>query len=505
MLFKVSNLIENQLKLAIVKKNTIINDALAIMLMNDFSQLPVIDDEGRLIGVFSEETFVRTSYNINLKIPLKDLTVDNCMATPVTVTPDDDIFKALDLLQSSYAIVVVKDAKPIGILTNYDTGHFFREISEGLIYIEDIEVLLRQYIETILNTEKMMSVALIRAFGINKQDNSRPAMEFDKLDFYDHIQLITTNDNWTKFEAFFSPKDYFIDLMDKVRLIRNQLVHFRGRISRLQLLLLKQGRDWLSNRPKSEPSIRIHLATASLQATSGIEVNAPNTSDITKIKYILENYRRKEEIRVKFDFDFIENVLSIKLPEIALEHRSWWANDLIVAPHSIAWISAGWVVEEVDFILKHVIFRVSSWAVSYSILCDIRTQFTIQNPNYAQIPEVSFNNIFAFESGKHGYSFRWIIGEDNSLYTWLQILFVDRPLVQEKFDQLINYRGEIEEILGVNLVWDLPALYTEANIFTSIPLPLNDPLFDKDTAVKWGVNMMSKFIRAFMPYIQEEE
>lgn len=504
MLFKVSNLIENHLKLAIVKKNTVINDALAIMLMNDFSQLPVVDDEGRLIGVFSEETFVSTSYNINTKLPLKDLTVDNCMATPVIVTPEDDIFKALDLLQSSYAVVVVKDGKPIGILTNYDTGHFFREISEGLIYIEDIEVLLRQYIETILNTDKKMSAALIRAFGINKQDNSRPAKEFEKLDFYDHIQLITTNFNWTKFEAYFSPKDYFMDLMEKVRLIRNQLVHFRGRISRLQLLLLKQGRDWLANRPKAEPSIRIHLATASLQATTGVKVNATYTNDIIKIKDMLENYRKKEETRVQFDFDFIENALDIKLPEMALEHRSWWANDLSLAPHSIAWISAGWFVEEVDFVLKHVIFRVSPAALYYSIFSNIRTQFINKNPNYTLIPEVSFDSIFTFESSQHGYSFGWLIGEDNIFYTFLQISFVDRPLVKEKFDQLKNCRGEIEEKLGVNLIWEHPSRSIAARIFTSIPLSINDPFFDEDSAVNWGVNMMSKFTSVFMPYIQEE-
>ena len=62
----------------------------------------------------------------------------------------------------------VEHKKPVGIFTDFDATLFFRNNTEGLILIQDIEITLRQYIESVLQDEQAMQAALMVAFGADK-------------------------------------------------------------------------------------------------------------------------------------------------------------------------------------------------------------------------------------------------------------------------------------------------------------------------------------------------
>jgi CBS domain-containing protein len=251
MLFPIQQLIEGRGAPLCVRKDTTVNDALALMVKNDYSQLPVVDEDGDLCGIISETSIIGMYHHVGATVSLLDLTVDHCATTPVTISPESDIFVALDLLKNVYAIVVVKNKKPVGILTDYDTTHFFRDVTEDLILVEDIEVTLRQqYIEIAFPEEKALEAALIKAFGHDKKDTTKPAQEYEELSFRQHAQLITTGKNWPKFKGTLEPKDLFKQLMEQVGEIRNQLAHFRGRLDPVQHNVLLRARDWLAARPK---------------------------------------------------------------------------------------------------------------------------------------------------------------------------------------------------------------------------------------------------------------
>jgi len=208
MLFPIQQLLEGRPEPMCAVKGSRVSDALIRMVANDYSQLPVIDGQGHLSGIISEDSIIRTYY-YGGGAPLLDLTVDHCQKPAVTAPPDSDIFEVLDLLKATYAVVIVREQRPVGILTDYDTTHFFRDISEGLILVEDIEVTLRQYIEAVLDTEHAMDAALVSAFGPHRRNPGKPAYAYDSLSFGQHILFIVTGKNWPKFERLLAPKGLF--------------------------------------------------------------------------------------------------------------------------------------------------------------------------------------------------------------------------------------------------------------------------------------------------------
>ena len=55
MLFPVSQLLENKEDILTIPKGTKVREALSLMVENDFSQLPIVDDNGKLVGIATEK------------------------------------------------------------------------------------------------------------------------------------------------------------------------------------------------------------------------------------------------------------------------------------------------------------------------------------------------------------------------------------------------------------------------------------------------------------------
>src|SRR5260370_20821955 len=182
MLFPVEMLLKADKPICIRRDKTI-QEALQLMVANDFSQLPIVDSLGKLTGIISEQSIVRKYRLINRNVSLLDLTVDHCQAQAVVLPPSEDLFKALDLLKNVYAIIIVDNGEPCGILTDYDTTHFFREIAGGLLLVEDIEVTLQKYIEAAFPEGNPMQAALMLAFSHSREDQTKPMVEYGKLSF----------------------------------------------------------------------------------------------------------------------------------------------------------------------------------------------------------------------------------------------------------------------------------------------------------------------------------
>ena len=82
-----------------------------------------------------------------------------------TLPPEADILDALELLydREKYAIIVVEDGRPVGILTHYDMTRFFRSMSEGMMLVQAIEETLSQAIDGAFPDRAQVNVALLAA------------------------------------------------------------------------------------------------------------------------------------------------------------------------------------------------------------------------------------------------------------------------------------------------------------------------------------------------------
>jgi CBS domain-containing protein len=64
MLFPIERLLAGRDKPLCIHNNQTVREALSLMVENDYSQLPVIDDNGELLGMISDEIISRRYYHL---------------------------------------------------------------------------------------------------------------------------------------------------------------------------------------------------------------------------------------------------------------------------------------------------------------------------------------------------------------------------------------------------------------------------------------------------------
>ena len=501
MLFPVEQLLKDKDELVKISREASVRDALQTMFKHDFSQLPVVDGNGNLVGLVTEQTIISTYFHTQGRISFLDFSVDNCVTKPVTIEKDKDIFEALDRLKTYYAVLVTDKDKPIGILTAYDTTNFFRDLTEGLIFLEDIELTLRQYIEEVIPSTHAMDAALVRAFGQNRQDLSRPAKEYEKLDFGDHIRLIATEENWEKFVRYFSPQDLFKNLMDQARQVRNQLVHFRGRLDPVQRDTLIRTRDWLAARPKPA-SLEKQLVKKVDEREIDRAKAARSGGKYDAIQNWLEKQKDAGETRLRVTFQDIERILGDTLPNSARNHSSWWANDSSSHTQSSAWMKAGWLVESADLNAQEIFFRTSPAALYPFFFGDLLDRLKEKRPGITQATRTSTSNWFSFAAGRTGFSLGWVLPKEPILRVELYIDTGNDIENKRLFDALQKEKSTIEQEIGSSLVWQRLDKNRASRIYTSTSFRITDPIEEHESAKRWGLGMMLKFIDTFVPRIK---
>ncbi|HYT41968.1 MAG TPA: DUF4268 domain-containing protein [Methylomirabilota bacterium] len=483
-----------------IREDKLVREALQLIVSKDFSQLPVVDARGKLTGIISEQSIVRKYNLINGSVSLLDLTVDHCQTSPVILPPSEDLFKALDLLKNVYAIIIVDNGEPLGILTDYDTTHFFRDIAGGLLLVEDIEVTLRKFIESALPEDNAMQAALMIAFGHNRQDSSKPMFEYEKLSFAQHIQLITTERNWPKFNRAFDPKELFIHMMAPVGDIRNQLAHFRKRLDAIQQDTLEQVRSWLNGRPQLNAPHASQVHPTNLQVSSAKASKEMYSALQDWLKIQAQEESKMSDIRVTFQD--IEALLPEPLASTAREHESWWSNDYLNHPQSLVWLEAGWCVSDVNVTLGEVTFHRTDTALMQLFFAELLDSLIAVRPGTTNATKTQPKSWWAFSGGRSGFGFGWAFVR-NMLRVELYIDVADGNENKRLFDKLKEQQAAIEEEIGASLKWDRLDHRRGSRISLTKPAKVNDPQEKLKEVRQWAVATMIKFVDAFQYRIKK--
>lgn len=354
MLFAIKHLLEGRPAPVCVPQSARVKDALHLMMKHGFSQLPVVEEDGDLLGVISNKTIAQTYFLLGGQVPLLDLTVDHCLVRVDPLTPEDDLFEACEKLRTEEsALVIVEQRKPVGLLTAGDLTDFFRHRSEDLIRIEDIEVTLRLRARDAFPDDATMDQALILALGADPNNPARPKKQFNHLGMADLLHLISHEQNWPRFNGMFEPLELFTSLMDRVRQVRNILAHFRGNADQIQDTTLRYAVDWLATRAMAMQGD----GTGPRRVT----IERPQTAGgIVGKRYdpLKEWLSRQEQDSpgIRVNFRDIESLLGGALPAAAKKHQSWWSGNPNEA-QAQAWLEAGWRVSEVNMAKREVTFQ----------------------------------------------------------------------------------------------------------------------------------------------------
>ena len=514
--FSIQPLIEGRRKPLTVLPNDSAQTALVCMSENNFSQLPVVDTDARLIGMVTSDSIL-SALNY-FAVTIDKLRVSHAMVKPTIREADVDIFDLLNDLRNTNAVLIQdKERHLIGIVTTFDTTEYFRRRAENIMLVENIESAVKEHIRAAFSNEmgevdqteltaavekisdtkndliKRFEKALKHYLNLQKEEdfNEPQAIEevvsrnlvgnespksFDELTLEQYIRLLLHKDKRDYFNSIFD-LDYksIGELLNDVRKIRNAISHFRGEISPQQRNQLRFCEAWLDyHSPKLLASSLINVQEVRVeQNTIAQEQNVSDTTPsppiqekLTVDKALSQSENRyalladwlesqsPEKENLTVTFEEIEGIIKDNLPTSARQNRSWWAND-----DSQQWVGVGWYVLNINITEGIVTFVRKPYAKEYTEFFEALLRELSES--------AQFRVRFPYQDGRYyitsatlperGLSVGNLTFSFNDLYKKFRIeLFIDKRDYRENkqiFDALEERKDEIEASLSKKLDW----------------------------------------------------
>jgi len=240
--FTIGRLMEDLPPLETVSSTAPIREALGKMCSKEYSQLPVIEDNS-CIGSITSDSILRQLQSICQKgkqgLGFMDWPVKAFVDKNVRyVSVDDDLVKHVEWMAENGFVLIGGPSKPEGIITNYDLVLFLKRKTEPFLLLREIETCLRYIVSRKLPEDKLKeALALIKTpYG------SQPAT-LEELTLDNLRQLICTGANWEKLKEPFVDRNKTNKRLETICKLRNQILHFRGRLLASHLVQLKMLRD----------------------------------------------------------------------------------------------------------------------------------------------------------------------------------------------------------------------------------------------------------------------
>ena len=196
-----------------VTPNTKLTEATTLMLIHDFSQLPILS--GREVkGMLSWKSIGRA-----LALGIKCETVNDCKEEAVIMNYDEPLFKAVDtILEKEVVLVKTRDNSIGGIVTATDIGVQFIGLAEPFLIIEQIENHLRKLLDGKFTNEELKK-------HVNPGDIDREIKSLADLNFGEYINILENPTCFDKLKLQID-RSTTTKQLHEVRRIRNDVMHF---------------------------------------------------------------------------------------------------------------------------------------------------------------------------------------------------------------------------------------------------------------------------------------
>ena len=509
--YQVQQIIEGKGTPVCVTKDEPVSKALSLMIEHDFSQLPVISKQTNLANVEIDAPEGMITYEgilrgvRNFKARIEDLKVRDVMVSAPVYSADDDLFDILDLMKDTNAVLVTEDiyglgSALVGIVTSYDTAEYFRKRTEDLMRVEDIELMIKEFIKSAymdengeLNLSSLNAVAGRITAYVNKNGEVQKEKTFDELTLSEYITFLLLQETWLFFEPIFGVKRNFInELLNGVREIRNALAHFRGDISAEQRDKLKFGAEWLTRKQdeyqrfkeqqekeklieiareyqKQSQKALVERVDDNVQVSDSIYAVSSSTDFLVTEaatgggRYAaLADWLQSQPGRVdtvQLTFNQIEEIIKTDLPASARNHRAWWANDSVGHSHSQLWLEAGWRTAYINLTEGKITFsrirdREKAYITFFSKLLDEfrkKADFSIREASPDGASWIVIQSIP--RSGASFGSFTFSFSRDKRLRIELYLDLGDKTQTKDVFDKLFEQRERFATELG-EIEWE---------------------------------------------------
>jgi CBS domain-containing protein len=198
-----------------VKRDATLSRAITLMMLHDFSQLPVMQSERKVDGMISLRSIVSAqTVGDNCE------NVRDCMNKEVQVLAQDTpLFEAVRTVMR-HEVVLVKggDETIVGLVTIADIGEQFISLAEPFWILEQIENHIRTLLDGKFSLDQLKAAA-------NEGDTEREILSVSDLNFGEYIRILENPAHWETV-AVEMDRATFVQRLDDVRNIRNDVMHF---------------------------------------------------------------------------------------------------------------------------------------------------------------------------------------------------------------------------------------------------------------------------------------
>ena len=197
-----------------ITRDHTVREAVTLMIKHDYSQLPVAQN-GQTKGYMITWRSIGRARTRNQECEF----VRDCMEKIRTVTQDAPLLDAVDRIVRNEVVLVTRHKKIVGLVTTSDLSRQYHEYAEPFLLLQEIEERLRTIIDAKLRTDDLREAD-------HGDDDEREIDGASDLTFGGYVHLLQRSKNWERLDLAIDQK-IFVKLLDEVRLIRNEVMHFR--------------------------------------------------------------------------------------------------------------------------------------------------------------------------------------------------------------------------------------------------------------------------------------
>ena len=197
-----------------VNRDSRVAEAVTLMLMNDYSQLPVMQNDRDVSGLVSWRSIGRRRVRNGPCEFVRD-----CMEPHTEVGDTDPLLDAIaTIVREEVVLVRAGDRRITGIVTTSDLSIQFHELAEPFLLLAEIENHIRRFIDRQFEAEELGAAR-------NPEDDGREVEGVADLTLGEYIRFLEDPNNWERL-ALDLDRAQFIAQFHRVRRIRNDVMHF---------------------------------------------------------------------------------------------------------------------------------------------------------------------------------------------------------------------------------------------------------------------------------------
>lgn len=207
------------LKAANIKPATVDNcdrleKAVTLMMMNNYSQLPVMNGPKKVVGYISWESIEEAKFKGVDTNVVKDYKRDSIKV----LRRDMPLMQAIrEIYKNDFIVVAENDGAPCGIVTTADVSSQFLTWTEPFVMLEQIENQVRHLLDEKILLEDLKNIC---------QEEGREVNAIDDLTFGEYQRLFENPKHWERIGLKTVDRSLFVKMFDDVRNIRNDVMHF---------------------------------------------------------------------------------------------------------------------------------------------------------------------------------------------------------------------------------------------------------------------------------------